>query len=604
MIGRKSDMERQTELQSTLVECVQTLYISDNIDQAIDRLLGIIAGYYKADRCYIFEFSKDMKLAHNTYEWCAEGITPEKEMLADVDMSVIDRWLDIFNEKGEFYINSLSSEVDSDSAEYRILTVQGIESLMAAPLRSSSRMEGFMGVDNPRQNTDMLILMRLVSAFVVNDLQKRETLEQRILRAIGNTYVSIHMVNFTNDTQQEIKYNEEVSKHVTTTNNATQQMKNAMSALTDPEYLEGALEFTDLTTVDSRMKDINVLSYDFHAADGHWCRGSFVVMKRDDKGKLVEAIFAVQYIDAEKHKELEYQNALKQALENQNEIFAEMLHLQGCGLIASRTDNNKIIVMNSAAQALFGKIEKDTNIEDIMCPIVADNLPRIMAKMQELIKQHGKYDFEFALTAMDGKDYYIKASARTATLACGDDILILTLMDITDKKNLENRLLLLSETDALTHISNRGSGERRVEKLIISGKKGMFCLLDVDKFKTINDSFGHTIGDKALIAIAECLRASFTGEDVVMWLGGDEFAVYAVGVENVEQGREKINALISRVEKIDIPEMKGRKVTISLGAVLSYDSSIPFDKLYPMADAAMYVCKNTPGNQYGFYHEH
>lgn len=290
MIGRKSDMERQTELQSTLVECVQTLYINDNIDQAIDRLLGIIAGYYKADRCYIFEFSKDMKLAHNTYEWCAEGITPEKEMLADVDMSVIDRWLDIFNEKGEFYINSLSSEVDSDSAEYRILTVQGIESLMAAPLRSSSRMEGFMGVDNPQQNTDMLILMRLVSAFVVNDLQKRETLEQRILRAIGNTYVSIHMVNFTNDTQQEIKYNEEVSKHVTTTNNATQQMRDVMRALIDPDYLEGALEFSDLTTVDSRMKDINVLSYDFHAVDGHWCRGSFVVMKRDDKGKLVEAI--------------------------------------------------------------------------------------------------------------------------------------------------------------------------------------------------------------------------------------------------------------------------------------------------------------------------
>ena len=51
------------------------------------------------------------------------------------------------------------------------------------------------------------------------------------------------MVNFTNDTQQEIKYNEEVSKHVTKTNNATQQMKDVMSALTDPEYLEGALEF-------------------------------------------------------------------------------------------------------------------------------------------------------------------------------------------------------------------------------------------------------------------------------------------------------------------------------------------------------------------------
>ena len=58
------------------------------------------------------------------------------------------------------------------------------------------------------------------------------------------------------------------------------------------------------------------------------------------------------------------------------------------------------------------------------------------------------------------------------------------------------------------------------------------------------------------------------------------------------------------MEQIDIPEMKGRKVTISLGAVFCHDRSIPFDKLYPMADAAMYVCKNTPGNQFGFDHEH
>ena len=187
MNGSNSDIQKQMGLQSTLVECVQTLYISENIDEAIDKLLGIIAGYYDADRSYIFEFDKDMNIIHNTYEWCAPGITPEKEMLADVDIAGISRWLDIFREKGEFYINSLDSDVSEDSAEYRILLVQGIDSLMAAPLYSGSKMVGFMGVDNPRKNTDMLILMRLVSAFVVNDLQKRETLEQRILKAIGNT---------------------------------------------------------------------------------------------------------------------------------------------------------------------------------------------------------------------------------------------------------------------------------------------------------------------------------------------------------------------------------------------------------------------------------
>lgn len=603
MNGGKTELERQAELQSTLVDCVQTLYISDNIDEAIERLLGLIAKYYDADRSYIFEFSKDLKLVHNTYEWCADGITPEKEMLADVDISVIERWLDIFNEKGEFYINSLSSEVSDDSAEYRILAVQGIQSLMAAPLNNKNKMVGFMGVDNPRRNTDMLILMRLVSAFVVNDLQKRETLEQRILRAIGNTYVSMNMVNFTNDTQQEIKHNEVVAQYVNKTHNATEQMVNVMTALSDDEYLPEMLEFTDLKTINERMRDVNVLTHDFHASDGHWCRCSFVVMKRSDSGDILEAIFAVQYIDKEKAKELEYQQALKQALENQNEIYAEMLHMQGCAVIAARTDSGEVVVMNGAAQSLFGAPEKGAALKDVLRPATSDKFGFIMEKL-DTIRYGGSCDFEFPLNSASGYECYVKSNARTATLAGGDNILIITLMDITDKKKLENRLLILSETDALTQISNRGSGERRAEELINSGTKGMFCLLDVDKFKSINDNYGHTVGDKALISIAEALRGSFTDKDVVMRLGGDEFAVFAVGVENVEQGRERISALISNVEKIDIPEMNGRKVTISLGAVLCHDSSVPFDKLYPMADAAMYVCKNTPGNQFGFYHEH
>lgn len=604
MNGSNSDIQKQMGLQSTLVECVQTLYISENIDEAIDKLLGIIAGYYDADRSYIFEFDKDMDIIHNTYEWCAPGITPEKEMLADVDIAVISRWLDIFREKGEFYINSLDSDVSEDSAEYRILLVQGIDSLMAAPLYSGSKMVGFMGVDNPRKNTDMLILMRLVSAFVVNDLQKRETLEQRILKAIGNTYVCMNMINFINNTQQEIKHNKEVAKYVNSPNNAAAQMVHVMKAIVSDEFVREMLEFTDLTTVSNRMRDTNVLSHDFHAFDGHWCRGSFFVMNRAEDGGIVDAIFAVQYIDAEKKKELEYQNALKTALENQNEIYAEMLHLQGCGVIAARTGTGEVVVMNGAAQKLFGIQGKGEMLTDVLRNAAVDNFERIMSKLETIRYENGSCDFEMAVNSAEGKLVYLKSTARTITLAGGDKILIISLMDITDKKRLENSLMILSETDALTRISNRGSGERRTEELISQGTRGMFCLLDVDKFKTINDSFGHTVGDKALIAIADCLRNTFTGGDVVMRLGGDEFAVFAVGVDNAGDGAKRIGDFISRVEQIDIPEMNGRKVTISLGAVFCHDSSIPFDKLYPMADAAMYVCKNTPGNQFGFYHEH
>ena len=596
-------VERQSKIQTKLVECVQTLYISDNVDEAINRLLEIIAEFYEADRSYIFEFDDVKNQTNNTYEWCAPGVEPEIDKLQNVDMSVIERWLYFFDKRGEFYINSLSSEVSEDSPEFQILDMQGIESLMAAPLRNGSKLVGLMGVDNPKTNTDMLILMRFVSAFVVNDMQKRETLEQRILRAIGNTYVSMNMVNFREDSQQEIKHNSDVAKYVNKTHGVVEMMRSAITALADTETLESTLEFTDLTTAAERLRKISVLSHEFHANDNHWCRCSFYVMNRAEDGSVIDAIFAVQYIDAEKEKELEYSRALKNALENQNEIYAEMLHMQGGGVIASRTDSGEIMTMNDAAQQLFGVTGEGAKLCDVLKPIISENNAGIFEKLNELCEAPGECSFEFAVEDKAGGLVYVKSTARTVTLACGDRIMIITLMDITDKKKLENRLIVLSEIDALTSISNRGSGERHAEKLINSGVKGMFCLLDVDKFKSINDSFGHTVGDKALIEIADCLRRSFTGGDVVMRLGGDEFAVYAVGVENERQGAEKIAQFIANVELISIPEMGSRRVTVSIGAVICHGAGVKFDQLYPMADKAMYHCKNIPGNQFGFFRE-
>lgn len=602
MNNSEYDPAKQSKLQNTLVECVQTLYISDNVDEAINKLLMIIAKYYAADRSYIFEFDLNAPMIHNTYEWCADGIEAEIGTLQNVDISVIERWLYFFERKGEFYINSLSADVSRDSEEYQVLVRQGIESLMAAPLRNDGKLVGFMGVDNPRENTDMLILMRMVSAFVVNDMQKRETLEQRILRAIGNTFVSMNMVNFADNSQQEIKHNPMVSKYVDHTDGADKMMRYAITSLADAETLEQTLEFTDLATAPERLRETDVLSSEFHAVDGHWCRCSFYVMNRGEDGGVLDALFAVQYIDEEKKKELAYSEALKRALENQNEIYAEMLHMQGCGVLASRTDSGEVIFMNDEAHHLFGLSGQGMTLRKALRSMIAENTEEIFSQLNDLCSHPGMCSFEFAVEKPFSGRIYIKSTARTAKLACGDRILIITLMDITDKKNLENQLTILSETDALTGISNRGSGERRTEKLISRGVKGMFCLLDVDKFKSVNDSFGHTVGDKALISVAYALSSSFGGDDVVMRLGGDEFAVYAAGVVDEQQGAESIARLISNIEKINIPEMCGRPVTISLGAVLCGDSGTKFDKLYPLADHAMYRCKKTPGNQFAFYH--
>ena len=164
-------------------------------------------------------------------------------------------------------------------------------------------------------------------------------------------------------------------------------------------------------------------------------------------------------------------------------------------------------------------------------------------------------------------------------------------------KQREKQLISLSETDAMTGLLNRGSGEKKIRTLISGGIEGMFCMLDADKFKSVNDNYGHDVGDKVIIAIADCLKKAFRNTDVIMRLGGDEFSAYLLGVTDEERGRIAIERFFKEIEKIDIPELGERKITISLGAsVFDGTADCSFEEIYKRADEATYVSKKTVGN--------
>lgn len=104
---------------------------------------------------------------------------------------------------------------------------------------------------------------------------------------------------------------------------------------------------------------------------------------------------------------------------------------------------------------------------------------------------------------------------------------------IEEEKKRENKLLYLAETDLMTGLCNRGSGEKKITAFLKERTAGLLCLLDCDKFKSINDTYGHSVGDKVIIAIAEKLQKSCRDKDVIFRLGGDEFAMFMTGM--VEQ---------------------------------------------------------------------
>lgn len=603
----KEEMAKQLNLDAALMECVKTLYASDDVNIAINELLRIIADFHDADRAYIFEFDKEMILMDNTYEWCKSGVEPQIDVLKNMDIHIIDRWIKHFDEKGEFFISSLTGELKEDSDEYKILAMQDISSLMAAPLYLKGKMLGFLGVDNPNKNTETLYLLRSVSAFVVNDIDRRATLEQKMIEAIAGIYVSMHVLNIQDNTQIEFQSNADVRKFLNKEDNADRQMRHMATELTETAYVEDVLAFTDIHTLNERMKDVNIISKEFLAKNGHWCRAYFILVSRDDLGNLKQVIYAIQHIDEEKQRELEYQSALKQALENKNEIYTEMLQMQSSGIIAIGIDKKELLMVNNATLNLFGvtdRSELEGGINALTNKIVSGDRNKIAKSFIGLTEVGEEYTCEYTVPNKLNENGYtcILSQSKVVVIANGDKINITSLTDVTEKKKMEQKLIILSQTDSLTKINNRGSGEYQIEAILKGNVSGMFCLCDVDKFKSVNDTYGHTVGDKVLIEIAHALKRSFGNGDVIMRLGGDEFAVFAVGICDESEGRKRIEHFFDELATISIQEMEGKGVRVSLGAVIHKKENVEtFDQLYQKADAAMYICKNDKNNYFSFY---
>ncbi|MCR5176064.1 MAG: sensor domain-containing diguanylate cyclase [Anaerovibrio sp.] len=220
--------------------------------------------------------------------------------------------------------------------------------------------------------------------------------------------------------------------------------------------------------------------------------------------------------------------------------------------------------------------------------------------LSERMKNRHVIDQEF-LTTQYGwcKAYFFDADRNED----GEIVQIVFAVELIDeKKQYENHLMYMSSIDAMTKLRNRGNGERTITELMADGKEGMLCLLDADKFKSINDNFGHDVGDKAIKAIASCIKDTFKDSDILLRLGGDEFAVYAVGVVDERTGQNVIDRFFSNIDKINIPEMGDNKLQVSLGATFFHsDEGLTFEELYKQADKAAYTSKKVQGNHATFY---
>ena len=130
-----------------------------------------------------------------------------------------------------------------------------------------------------------------------------------------------------------------------------------------------------------------------------------------------------------------------------------------------------------------------------------------------------------------------------------------------------------------------------------------FFIIDIDKFKSVNDNYGHTVGDEILIKVADIFKEVIKENGLICRLGGDEFAILIPEVKNMEENKIIAKSILNKVTKIHIEDLKDFKTSVSIGGILinNYKKIINFNYLYSTADKELYKAKQGGKNRYSIY---
>jgi diguanylate cyclase (GGDEF)-like protein/PAS domain S-box-containing protein len=229
-----------------------------------------------------------------------------------------------------------------------------------------------------------------------------------------------------------------------------------------------------------------------------------------------------------------------------------------------------------------------------------DDLARFRDIFAAAIEARRPFEMEFRIRRNDGRFRWMLNVGRPFNDLEGDFAGFLgSCYDITDRKTHEQDLYYQATHDQLTGLPNRRVIETDLPRVISRTERdvnSVILVMDLDRFKDVNDRYGHAAGDKALVELGILLRKLMRGSDLLTRLGGDEFAVLLEDIDLTEAGKFAQRLCEAVAGHAFIPEMGDSRLSLSVGLALIKEHEIPAEVL-ARADKAMYKAKELGGNR-------
>ena len=306
----------------------------------------------------------------------------------------------------------------------------------------------------------------------------------------------------------------------------------------------------------------------------------------------------VFYIYRSRRYENKIEVLLKERVQSLKEVrieYSKLFMLSVDGIYRASLTGN-LLKANPAYASAFGYQDEDelcTRVNDIGEQL-HQNASQYGRFLEQLKHEKRVIGFEWQSHDMTGRPIWLLENAYLTRHENGEVYYEGFIADITQKKKAELALKNQAQMDSLTGLLNRATFVNQVSRFIEQNsiRNSAIFFIDLDKFKTVNDQYGHHVGDELLIEFSKRLKACFSNEEMISRLGGDEFSVFLKEIQNLPRLHELADKVVAGLRKpFAFSNGCNFKISASIGISLLDDSVKNASEGLKQADMAMYEAK-------------
>jgi len=282
------------------------------------------------------------------------------------------------------------------------------------------------------------------------------------------------------------------------------------------------------------------------------------------------------------------------SLEDRLQLATDIAEHAPMGILNCNVEGN-IIFLNSMVAKLLGSpnVEETKKINLFTFPLLVNS--GFSEKLKRSFETNNHINYESNYESKWGRRIWLNIHIKPF-LSGGEKLAMVIIDDFTERKNIEDQLTSLSFTDTLTGAYNRRYFKQKAEEEILHAKKlhrsFSVILLDLDHFKSVNDTFGHDAGDVVLKALTDLIMQRIRKTDILARWGGEEFVILLTDI-SCQQAVNIAEKLRQDLMQTDIPPVG--YITASFG-IASYQDEETIDALFLRADKMMYRAKQEGRN--------